>query len=114
MLMTHSTDQSSRRPQHREKCTRTANCFIDRHPGTGSTFTRDPASYRIIQRCLAEGHLGSRRPLRVLNLQWCSICAPFPSIDASICSGATHEETVLKRNGTRSSLATGIQVQSQQ
>ncbi|GFV98651.1 transposable element Tcb2 transposase [Trichonephila clavipes] len=39
-LRTPSTDQSSRRPPHRKKCPRTANCFISRHPGTGSTFTR--------------------------------------------------------------------------
>ncbi|GFU42514.1 uncharacterized protein TNCV_4556341 [Trichonephila clavipes] len=30
----------SRRPPHRKKCRRTANCFIGRHPGTGSTFSR--------------------------------------------------------------------------
>ncbi|GFS54909.1 uncharacterized protein TNCV_3576231 [Trichonephila clavipes] len=33
-------DQLSRRPPHRKKCTRTANCFIGSHPGTGSTFNR--------------------------------------------------------------------------
>ncbi|GFT27852.1 uncharacterized protein TNCV_10641 [Trichonephila clavipes] len=33
-LKTPSTDQSSRRPPHSKKCTRTANCFIARHPGT--------------------------------------------------------------------------------
>ncbi|GFW93793.1 uncharacterized protein TNCV_4220741 [Trichonephila clavipes] len=32
-------DKSSRRPPHRKKCTRTANCFIGCHPGTGSSFT---------------------------------------------------------------------------
>ncbi|PRD29839.1 UNVERIFIED_CONTAM: hypothetical protein NCL1_28173 [Trichonephila clavipes] len=37
-----STEQSSRRPPHRKKCTRTANCFNGRHPGTGSTLTRGP------------------------------------------------------------------------
>ncbi|GFT31645.1 uncharacterized protein TNCV_230841 [Trichonephila clavipes] len=35
-----STDQSSRRPSYRKKCTRTANCFIRRHSSTGSTFIR--------------------------------------------------------------------------
>ncbi|GFX98449.1 uncharacterized protein TNCV_4002181 [Trichonephila clavipes] len=39
-LRTPSTDQSSRRPSHRKKCTRTANCFITRHPDTGSTFNK--------------------------------------------------------------------------
>ncbi|GFY07977.1 uncharacterized protein TNCV_2580091 [Trichonephila clavipes] len=63
---TLSTDQSSRRQPHRKKCTRTANCFIARQPGTGSTFTRAPVSFRTIRRRLTEGHLGSRRPLRVL------------------------------------------------
>ncbi|GFY24399.1 uncharacterized protein TNCV_1014471 [Trichonephila clavipes] len=37
-----SADQSSRRPPHRKKSSRRANCFIGRHPGTGSTFSRDP------------------------------------------------------------------------
>ncbi|GFW43148.1 transposable element Tcb2 transposase [Trichonephila clavipes] len=80
LLRTPSTDQSSRRPPHRKKCTRTANCFIGRHPGTDSTFTRGPVSSRTIRRRLAEGHLGSRCPLRVLpltpthrrfRLEWC-------------------------------------------
>ncbi|GFX04606.1 transposable element Tcb1 transposase [Trichonephila clavipes] len=64
-LRTPSTDQSSRRPPHRKKCTRTANCFINRHPGTGVCIQ---VSSRTIQRRLAEGHLGSRCPLRVLPL----------------------------------------------
>ncbi|GFW57039.1 transposable element Tcb2 transposase [Trichonephila clavipes] len=78
---TLSTDQSSRRSPHRKKCTRTANCFIGRHPGTCSTFTRSPpVSSRTIPRRLAEGHLGSLSPLRVLplvpthrclRLEWC-------------------------------------------
>ncbi|GFW18412.1 uncharacterized protein TNCV_1184401 [Trichonephila clavipes] len=75
-----STDQSSRSPPHRKKCTRTANCLIDHHPSTGSTFTRATASSRTIRRRLAEGHLRSRCPLRVLpltpthrrlRLEWC-------------------------------------------
>ncbi|GFU59370.1 transposable element Tcb2 transposase [Trichonephila clavipes] len=45
---------------------REANNFIDYHPGTGSTFTWGPVSSRTIRRRLAEGHLGPRRPLRVL------------------------------------------------
>ncbi|PRD34018.1 UNVERIFIED_CONTAM: hypothetical protein NCL1_15872 [Trichonephila clavipes] len=40
-----STDHSSRRPPHRMKCTRTANCFISYHTGTGSTFIRDPCAF---------------------------------------------------------------------
>ncbi|GFX40915.1 transposable element Tcb2 transposase [Trichonephila clavipes] len=35
-----STYQLFRRPPHLKKCTRTANCFIDCHLSTGSTFTR--------------------------------------------------------------------------
>ncbi|GFS62151.1 uncharacterized protein TNCV_476991 [Trichonephila clavipes] len=78
-LRTPWTDRSLRRPPHRKKCMRTAHCFIGRHPGTGSSFIRCPVSSRTIQ-CLAEGHLGSRRPLRVLpltpthrrlHLEWC-------------------------------------------
>ncbi|GFU73998.1 uncharacterized protein TNCV_1641251 [Trichonephila clavipes] len=79
-LRTLSTDQPSRRPPHHKKCTRTVNCFIGRHPGTGRTFIRAPVSSRTIRRRLAEGHMGSRRPLRVLpltpthlrhRLEWC-------------------------------------------
>ncbi|GFW36820.1 transposable element Tcb2 transposase [Trichonephila clavipes] len=55
-----------------------------------------PVSSQTIRRYLAEGHLGSRCPFRVLPL----------TIDASFWSSATHEETELQRNGTRSSLAT--------
>ncbi|GFW29125.1 transposable element Tcb2 transposase [Trichonephila clavipes] len=80
-LRTPLTDQSSRRPPHRKKCMHTANCFIGRHPGTGSIFTRAPVSSRTIRRCLAEEHLRSPRPLhmlplmpthRHLRLEWCS------------------------------------------
>ncbi|GFV46399.1 uncharacterized protein TNCV_3232881 [Trichonephila clavipes] len=67
-LRTPSIDQSSRRPPHRKKCTRTDNCLIGRHPGTGSTFTKGPVSSRIIRRHLVEEHLGSWRPLRVRPL----------------------------------------------
>ncbi|GFU37361.1 uncharacterized protein TNCV_4273401 [Trichonephila clavipes] len=66
--MTPSTNQSSRRPPHRKKFARTVNCFFRRHPGTGSTFTRDHVSSRTIRRHLAEGHLGSRRPLCAMPL----------------------------------------------
>ncbi|GFV33028.1 uncharacterized protein TNCV_1390851 [Trichonephila clavipes] len=74
------TDQSSRRPSHRKKCTRTVNCFIGRHPDTASTFTRGPCDFSNLTKRLAEGHLGSRHPLRVLpltpthrhlRLEWC-------------------------------------------
>ncbi|PRD31719.1 UNVERIFIED_CONTAM: hypothetical protein NCL1_22757 [Trichonephila clavipes] len=59
----------------------------------------------VVRRRLAEGHLGSQHPLRVLPLT--------PPINASVWSGAMHEETRLQRNETRSSLAR-IQIQSQQ
>ncbi|GFW80524.1 uncharacterized protein TNCV_2416261 [Trichonephila clavipes] len=74
-LRTPSTDQSLRRSPHGKKCTHTANCFIGRHPGTSSNFNRGTVFSRTILRRTAEGHLGSRCPLR-------------PSIDASVCSGA--------------------------
>ncbi|PRD21604.1 UNVERIFIED_CONTAM: hypothetical protein NCL1_51281 [Trichonephila clavipes] len=53
-----------------------------------------PVSFRTIRRRLAEGHLGSWRPLRVLPLT------------PTHRRGAAHEETGLQWNGTRSSLAT--------
>ncbi|GFW88924.1 transposable element Tcb2 transposase [Trichonephila clavipes] len=84
---TPSTDQSSRRPPHRKKCPRTANCFNGRHPGTGSNFTSVTSTLcqftsplcllEPYEGGLAEGHLGSRRPLRVppshrhFRLEWC-------------------------------------------
>ncbi|GFW70440.1 transposable element Tcb2 transposase [Trichonephila clavipes] len=79
-LRTTSTDQSSRRPPHRKKCTCATNCFIGCHPGTGSTFTKGLLCSRTIRRRLAEGHLGSWCPLRLLPLtpthrclrmEWC-------------------------------------------
>ncbi|GFV94288.1 uncharacterized protein TNCV_2267421 [Trichonephila clavipes] len=74
---TPSTDQSSRRPSHRKECTRTTNCFIVHHPGTGRTFIRGPC---VFSNHTSEGHLGSRHPLSVLplrstdrrlRLEWC-------------------------------------------
>ncbi|GFV26223.1 transposable element Tcb2 transposase [Trichonephila clavipes] len=67
-IWTPSTDQSSRRPLHCKKCKRTDDCFICRHLGTGSTSVGAPVSSRTIRKRLAEGHSGSRRPLRVLPL----------------------------------------------
>ncbi|GFV78558.1 transposable element Tcb1 transposase [Trichonephila clavipes] len=58
-----------------------------------------PVSSRTIRRHPAEGHLGSRLPLRVLR---CVV----PLFDASVWSSTTHEKTGLTRNGSRSSLAT--------
>ncbi|GFY09637.1 transposable element Tcb2 transposase [Trichonephila clavipes] len=67
-------DQSSRRPQHRKKCSRTANCFIGRHAQVASSL-RALVSSRTIRR-----RLGSQWPLRVLTLtsthrdlrlEWC-------------------------------------------
>ncbi|GFW16169.1 transposable element Tcb2 transposase [Trichonephila clavipes] len=62
-------------------------------------------SSRTIQRRLAERHLGSRCPLRVLPL---TPTHRRPPIDASVWSGAAHEETGLQWNGTRSSLVTSL------
>ncbi|GFW25640.1 uncharacterized protein TNCV_1309011 [Trichonephila clavipes] len=97
-LRTPSTDQLSRSPPHRKKCTRTANYFIDRHPGTCST------------------SLGALIILELYKGAWLKdiwdrgahyVCYPCrPPIDASVWSGAAHEESGLQRNGTRSSLVT--------
>ncbi|GFW21239.1 hypothetical protein TNCV_3774501 [Trichonephila clavipes] len=38
-LRTPSTDQLSRRPAYRKKCTCIANCFISRHPDTVLRFS---------------------------------------------------------------------------
>ncbi|GFV09987.1 transposable element Tcb1 transposase [Trichonephila clavipes] len=58
-----------------------------------------PVSSQTIRRRLAEGHLRSRHPLHELPLK-------FTNRRASVRSGASHEETGLQRNGTRSSLVT--------
>ncbi|GFX65430.1 transposable element Tcb1 transposase [Trichonephila clavipes] len=59
---------------------RTANCFIGRHLGTGSISLGAHVISRTVRRRLAERHLGSLRPLRVLplmhthrrhHLEWC-------------------------------------------
>ncbi|GFS91038.1 transposable element Tcb2 transposase [Trichonephila clavipes] len=80
----HPRQASREDPPHRKKCTRTANCFIGRNPGTSSTFNRGGASVssRTIRRRLAVGRLGTRRPLHVLllvptrrrlRLEWCCV-----------------------------------------
>ncbi|GFW53887.1 uncharacterized protein TNCV_2446791 [Trichonephila clavipes] len=89
-----STEQSSRRPPHRKKCTRTANYYIGRHPGTS---LGAPVSCRTIQRRLSERHWSSRHPLHVL---------PLTLTNQRLLLEWWHEETGLQRNGIRSSLAT--------
>ncbi|GFS81631.1 HTH_Tnp_Tc3_2 domain-containing protein [Trichonephila clavipes] len=93
-----STDQSSRSLPHRKKCTRTANCFSSAIQAHVAHSLRALVSSRTIRRRLADGHLESRCPLRVLLLT--------PPIDASFWSAAAHEETGLQRNRTRLSSAT--------
>ncbi|GFW54939.1 transposable element Tcb2 transposase [Trichonephila clavipes] len=72
-----STDQLSRKPSHHTTRTRRASCFIDHWPAPS---LRVPASIRTITSHMAEKHLVSRHPLRVLpkssthrrlHLQWC-------------------------------------------
>ncbi|GFW67695.1 HTH_Tnp_Tc3_2 domain-containing protein [Trichonephila clavipes] len=60
-----------------------------------------PVSSQTIRRRLAEGHLRSRHPLHELLLK-------LTNRRASVWSGASHEETGLQRNGTRSSLARNL------
>ncbi|GFV70152.1 uncharacterized protein TNCV_2552961 [Trichonephila clavipes] len=55
-LRTTSTDQSSRRPPHRKKCTRTANCFIGHLQAQVAPSIGVPVSSRTIRMRLAEGH----------------------------------------------------------
>ncbi|GFS86242.1 uncharacterized protein TNCV_661131 [Trichonephila clavipes] len=112
MLRSPSTDQSSRRPPHRKKCMPTANCFVGRHPRTVCTFNRGHVSSRIIRSCLAEGHLGSRRSLRVLpltpthhriRLEWCRARENWTTVEwHQVVFSDTHTHTHK------------IQIQSQQ
>ncbi|GFT87683.1 transposable element Tcb2 transposase [Trichonephila clavipes] len=67
-----------------------------------------PVSSQTLRRRLVEGHLGSWNPLRMLLL------SPLLPINASGWSSVAHEETEQQWNGTKSSLATRIQIQSQQ
>ncbi|GFW38439.1 HTH_Tnp_Tc3_2 domain-containing protein [Trichonephila clavipes] len=95
--MTLSTDQPSRRPPHRKKCTRIALSVAIQAQVTPPSLGAYVSS-RTIRRSVAEGHLGSPRPLRVLPLT--------TPIDISVWSGATHKETGLQWTRTMSSLAT--------
>ncbi|GFY26737.1 transposable element Tcb2 transposase [Trichonephila clavipes] len=75
------TDQSSRKPLHRKKYTRvqpTASSAVIQAQVAPSLGT--PVSSRTIRKHLAEGHFGSRLPLRELPLtptnrqllmEWC-------------------------------------------
>ncbi|GFV14261.1 uncharacterized protein TNCV_1163841 [Trichonephila clavipes] len=89
-LRTPSSDQSSRRLPHSKKCTRTANCFIGRHRRASSTFTGGPGVFSNHTKDPAEGHLGSRRPLRVLpltpthqrlRLEWCHVRGNWTAVE---------------------------------
>ncbi|GFV22411.1 HTH_Tnp_Tc3_2 domain-containing protein [Trichonephila clavipes] len=72
-----STDQSSRRPPHIVRNARVqqtaSSAAIQAHvtPSLRTVFSR------TIRRRLAEGYLGSRRPLRVLPLMPTLRCLPF-------------------------------------
>ncbi|GFW14557.1 transposable element Tcb2 transposase [Trichonephila clavipes] len=77
-LKTPSTYQSSIIPPHRKKCMRTASSSAIR--AQVATLLGTPVSSRTILKRLAEGHLGSRHPLRgllltptyrSLRLEWC-------------------------------------------
>ncbi|GFX77685.1 uncharacterized protein TNCV_1106021 [Trichonephila clavipes] len=67
-LTTPSTDQSSRRQPLRKKCTRTANCFIGHHPGTGRTFTRGLCVLEPYEGAWLKDICDRGGPLRVLPL----------------------------------------------
>ncbi|GFW83221.1 hypothetical protein TNCV_2508611 [Trichonephila clavipes] len=73
-------DQSSRRQSQRTTRTRRANCFVGYSPDIRSTLNTGLCVFRIIVKCLAEGHLVSLGPSsvlpmtathRCLHLEWC-------------------------------------------
>ncbi|GFX11576.1 transposable element Tcb1 transposase [Trichonephila clavipes] len=71
---TPSTDKSSRRPSHRKKCKRIANCFIGRHPGPGNTFTRGPCVFSNHTKApgwQSRPYLPLTPTHRLLRLEWC-------------------------------------------
>ncbi|GFW42835.1 transposable element Tcb2 transposase [Trichonephila clavipes] len=80
-LILLSIDKSSRRPPHRKKCTCTApTASMTAIVAQVEPLLGAPVSSRTIRRHMAEGHLGSQRPLRglpltltvrLLCLEWC-------------------------------------------
>ncbi|GFX19297.1 transposable element Tcb1 transposase [Trichonephila clavipes] len=96
----HPRQTSRREDRHivrNARICKKADCFIGCHPDTGSIFTRVH---------LLEPYEGaSLKDIWDRGAHY--VCCPSrPPIDASVWSGATHEETGLQRNGTRSSLET--------
>ncbi|GFY06955.1 uncharacterized protein TNCV_4090571 [Trichonephila clavipes] len=73
-MSTPSTDHSSIRPPHRKKRKRKANCFIGRHPGTGSTFIRDPCVFSNHTKAPGRWTFGIAVPITCATLD-----APPPS-----------------------------------
>ncbi|GFT84252.1 integrase catalytic domain-containing protein [Trichonephila clavipes] len=94
-IRTPSTDQSSRRQPHIVKSARVQ-----------PTASSDANQASLGALCLLEPYEGTW----VKDICDCGAhyggCPRRPPIDASVWSGAAHEETGLQRNGTRSSLAT--------
>ncbi|GFS51689.1 transposable element Tcb2 transposase [Trichonephila clavipes] len=81
VVRTTFTDQSSRQP-HYKKCTRQPTASSAAIQEQVAPSLGVPVSSRTIRRILAEGHLGSRRPLcvlplapthRHLHLEWCRV-----------------------------------------
>ncbi|GFU89002.1 HTH_Tnp_Tc3_2 domain-containing protein [Trichonephila clavipes] len=75
-----STDQSSRRPPHHKNARVQPNASSSAIRAQVASYQGAPVSSRTIRRRQAEGHLGSRRPLRMLPLththrhlplEWC-------------------------------------------
>ncbi|GFT14972.1 hypothetical protein TNCV_4315621 [Trichonephila clavipes] len=67
-LRTPSVDQSSRRPSHHTTRMRRATCLIGAVQKQAESSIRNPMSSRTTAKHLAEGHLVSRGPLRVLPM----------------------------------------------
>ncbi|GFU68010.1 HTH_Tnp_Tc3_2 domain-containing protein [Trichonephila clavipes] len=79
-IKTPSTDQSSRRPPHLRNARVQPTVSSAAIQAQVAPSIVAPMSYRIIRKRVAEEHLGSRRPLRVLpltptnrrlHLEWC-------------------------------------------
>ncbi|GFX46397.1 uncharacterized protein TNCV_238591 [Trichonephila clavipes] len=80
---TPSTDQSFRRPPHRKKCTRIANCFIDRYPGTGSIFIRDPCVFSNHTKAPGRKTFGIAAPITCAALDAHPSTPPFGVVPRS-------------------------------
>ncbi|GFW20864.1 uncharacterized protein TNCV_1050851 [Trichonephila clavipes] len=95
-LRTPLAYQSSRRSHHCMKCTRTDNCFINRHSVTCSTFIRDPCVFSSHTKAPGLRTVGIGEPITCSTLDVHSLTPPFGGVPRT-------RKTGRQQNDTRSS-----------